>query len=326
MKKYIHIIILLNFIFSYTEIPDLVTKVATTTGNWLKLETGARAVGMAGAQVAAASGVAAVSYNPASIAFINKGQAYFSHTMLYADISHSTFAFGTRLTNTDFFALNLFYVDSGDMVRTEPGFDNGELGMFKMTGLCMRGSYAKILTDRLKVGVSVKYIREKIWLATMQTFAIDIGSNFNTGIYGLILGMSVSNFGPEGSFNGEALNVSVPDSLSASGELARLTNSFPIPMTFRLGLVKEIHINSENKLKLALDGINPVDYTVHANFGAEYSWRNLAFIRVGSHLLHDTASFTFGAGAKINSINIDYALASYGVLDLTHQFGFRFGF
>ena len=57
MKKYIHIIILLNFIFSYTEIPDLVTKVATTTGNWLKLETGARSVGMAGAQVAAASGL-----------------------------------------------------------------------------------------------------------------------------------------------------------------------------------------------------------------------------------------------------------------------------
>lgn len=318
--------ILSSFGFSYTEIPDLVTKVATTTGNWLKLETGARAVGMAGAQVAAASGVAAVSYNPASIAFINKGQAYFSHTMLYADISHSTFAFGTKLTNTDFFGLNLFYVNSGDMVRTEPGLDNGELGVFQMTGLCMRGTYAKILTDRLKVGVSVKYIREKIWEAKMQTFAVDIGSNFDTGIYGLILGMSVSNFGPEGSFKGDALNVGVPDSLSNSGELARLTNSFPVPMTFRAGLVKKIQLNSINKITLAIDGINPIDYTVHANFGAEYSWRDLAFIRVGSHLLHDTASFTFGAGAKINNINIDYALASYGVLDLTHQFGFRFGF
>ena len=42
--------------------------------------------------------------------------------------------------------------------------------------------------------------------------------------------------------------------------------------------------------------------------------------------MHDTASFTIGAGATIKNINIDYALASYGVLDFTHQFGIRFGF
>ena len=65
MRKILLLLILFNYIFSYTEIPDLVTKVATTSGNWLKLETGARAVGMGGAQVAAATGVSAVSYNPA---------------------------------------------------------------------------------------------------------------------------------------------------------------------------------------------------------------------------------------------------------------------
>ena len=31
----------------------------------------------------------------------------------------------------------------------------------------------------------------------MQSFALDIGSNFNTGIYGFVLGMSVTNLGPE---------------------------------------------------------------------------------------------------------------------------------
>ena len=124
-KKILIITVFLNFVFSYTEIPDLVTKVATTAGNWLKLETGARAVGMGGAQVAAASGVSAVSYNPASIAFINKGQVYFSHTSLYADISHSTFAFGTRLTNTDFFGLSIFYVNSGEILKTDAYHPDG---------------------------------------------------------------------------------------------------------------------------------------------------------------------------------------------------------
>ena len=54
---------------TYREIPDVVTKVGTSVGNWLKLETDARAVGMGGAQVAAGEGVSALSYNPASIAF-----------------------------------------------------------------------------------------------------------------------------------------------------------------------------------------------------------------------------------------------------------------
>ena len=325
MRKKIFIIILLNVLFSYTEIPDLVTKVATTAGNWLKLETGARAVGMGGAQVAAASGISAISYNPASIAYIDKNQTYFSHTLLYADISHSTFAYGTKLTNTDFFGLSLFYVSSGEILKTDAYHPDGD-GTFSVTGLCFRSSYAKILTDRLKVGVSVKYIREKIWEADMQTFAVDIGSNFKTGIYGMILGMSVSNFGPEVSFNGDALNVPVADTLSVDGELARLTNSFPIPMTFRVGVSKEILIDEANKLVLAIDGINPVDYTVHVNVGGEYSWRDLAYLRLGSHLLHDTASFTVGGGVKMNNIHVDYALASYGILDFTHQFGIRFGF
>ena len=70
--KYILLVILINICFTqtYREIPDVVTKVATSVGNWLKLETDARAVGMGGAQVAAGEGVSALSYNPASIGLI----------------------------------------------------------------------------------------------------------------------------------------------------------------------------------------------------------------------------------------------------------------
>ena len=55
---------------------DVVTKVATCAANWLKLETGTRAIGMGGAYTAAANGISGVPYNPASIAFINNQQAF----------------------------------------------------------------------------------------------------------------------------------------------------------------------------------------------------------------------------------------------------------
>ena len=54
----------------YRDIPDVVTKVATAAGSFLKLETSARAIGMGGANVASGRGVAGIPYNPSSIGFI----------------------------------------------------------------------------------------------------------------------------------------------------------------------------------------------------------------------------------------------------------------
>ena len=61
--KYILLMVLFNICLTqtYRDIPDVVTKVGTSVGNWLKLETDARAVGMGGAQVAAGEGVSALS-------------------------------------------------------------------------------------------------------------------------------------------------------------------------------------------------------------------------------------------------------------------------
>ena len=68
-----------------------------------------------------------------------------------------------------------------------------------------------MLTDRLKVGFALKYIRESIYPTYMQSFVLDIGSNFDTGIYGFTLGMSVTNLGPEVKFGGEGLEIELTE-------------------------------------------------------------------------------------------------------------------
>jgi len=325
--KCILLILIIGIGYSqYRDIPDVVTKVATTAGNWLKLETGARGVGMAGAMVAAGTGVSAITYNPASIGFVKGSELYYSKTNYLAGISHSSMAYGTQVTPTDFVAFHLFSFNSGKMDVTNAYFPDGTGEEFDVTGLSIRGTYAKILTDRLKFGVSIKYIRETIYTTAMQTFAIDLGSNFDTGIYGIILGMSVSNFGPDVQFSGEGLEQQVADTLSVDGTLSKLTDKFPIPMSFRVGIKKDVFDNSIHKLTVAMDGVNPVDYVVTGNIGLEYSWLETAYVRGGTHLNHDTASFTVGAGIKIGNIFVDYAYADYGILKNTNQFGLRFGF
>jgi len=325
--KRILILIFIGISFSqYRVIPDVVTKVATTSANWLKLETGARGVGMAGAMVAAGEGVSAIPYNPASIGYIKGSELYYSKTNYLVDISHASMAYGTQITPTDFVALHIFTFNSGLMDVTTEDEPDGTGEQFNVTGLSLRGTYAKILTDRLKIGFTVKYIREAIYTTAMQTFAIDLGTNFDTGIYGIILGMSVSNFGPEVQFSGEGIQQKVDQDLSVDESLSKITEKFPIPMSFRLGIKKDILNDEIHKLTFAMDGVNPIDYVVTGNIGLEYSWLETAYVRGGTHLNHDTASFTVGAGIKIGNIFVDYAYANYGILENTNQFGLRFAF
>ena len=331
-----------------SNIPDEVTKVATAAENWLKLETSARAIGMGGAQVAAGQGIDGIPYNPASLGFITGNELYFSKVNYLAGISHNVLSFGTKLSETDYFALHLFFLDSGPIEVTDSQFPLGTGEDYHVRDLAFRITYAKILTDRLKVGLTVKYIREDIYTMYAQTFAVDIGSNFDTGIYGMKLGMSVSNFGPEIQYHGEGLESTVPDTTDPSGAMAKITEKFPLPMTFRLGISNDIigtesyyHVSNTHRLTLAVDGMNPMDYVVTINAGLEYAWRETAFARIGYHFDHDTgvldrgngldeypfAGLSLGAGARISTnglaFTIDYAFVNYGILDFTHQFSIK---
>ena len=172
--------------------PDIVTKVATCAANWLKLETGTRAIGMGGAYTAAAQGISGTPYNPASVAFIDNQQAFLSQTKYLADISYSVLGYGRNMAGTDFLGLHIFALDSGPMDITTVDEPEGTGEQFKMTGICIRGTYARRLTDRLRIGFTGKFIREDIHTAYMQTVAFDVGSNFDTGIFGFVLGMYVT--------------------------------------------------------------------------------------------------------------------------------------
>ena len=314
-------------------IPDIVTKVGTCAGNWLKLETGTRAIGMGGAHVAAGNGIYAAPYNPASIGFVVGSETFWSKSNYIAGITHNVLGYAKQLNATDYAGFHLFYMDSGEMDVTTVEEPNGWGETFKVLGISFRGIYTKILTDRLKVGFAIKYIREQIYTTYMQSFVFDIGSNFDTGIYGVILGMSVSNFGPEVQYHGEGLEISVDPEIDPDSKLSRITEEFPLPLTFRLGIKNDIiGPTSEffnipgSRLTFAMDGINALDYTVYGTMGLEYAWKEMAFVRGGTHLGHDTAGLSLGVGVAYQGITFDYAYVNYGVLNETHQFGIGLAF
>jgi hypothetical protein len=208
------------------ELQDAVTKVGTGGANWLKIPSGTRGIGMGGSQVASGRGLSGAYFNPAAIAYIEGSEAYFSKSNYLAGITHNTLGYGTRLTPTDYFGVHLFYLDSGEMKVTTETSPDGTGEYFNVLDISLRMIYGKQLTDRLRIGCAIKYIRERIFTTHMQSFVFDLGSNFNTGIYGIMLGMSVSNLGLDVQFKGEGLNVPVEE--ATNGALSKITDKCPI--------------------------------------------------------------------------------------------------
>ena len=315
----------------YRDIPDVVTKVATSAANWLKIESGARGIGMGGSQVASGIGVSAIPYNPSSISYLRGDQeVYYSKVNYLAGITHNTIAYGRKMSYSDYIGIHLFYLDSGPIGVTTLWNPDGTGEDYRVTNYAFRLVYARLMTDRLRIGGSIKYIREEIYTMSMQSFLADIGSNFDTGIYGFVLGMSISNFGPEVQYHGTGLQQTVPDTIDVDGRLLRVTDDFPLPLMFRLGLSNDILGKTSifkksdiHRLTVAVDGLYPSDYTVYTCIGLEYGFKDLVFVRGGTHFGHDTAGFSIGLGTMVvagsTKIAVDYAYVDYGILKTTHQ-------
>jgi len=104
-----------------------------------------------------------------------------------------------------------------------------------------------------------------------------------------------------------------------------VTLESPLPITLRLGAAGEVIDTPRHRITLLADGIYPVYGEPYGAFGLQYTLLDLISFRGGYRLDHDTATFSFGAGFQFGLwetvlLNLDYAYADYGDLDVTHLF------
>ena len=305
------------------------SSVGTNAGEWLEIDTGIRSIGMGTAQTASGRGISSTAYNPANLAFLDKQEAFFNRTNYIVGMSHVFMGYATPLSDDEVIGFNIFSFDSGEIDGTEEtGFLNeaGEGGAYKVTNFLAKGLYSINVTDQFKIGASLKYMREDIDDMYMQGIAFDAGVSYALDVFGLVLGSSITNLGPDIKFQGKGLEVVDPD----SGEtIVRATESFSLPTTIRFGVESQLMGNSSESflyndllsLSLAFDGISSVDSYFYSSIGAEFGFSDLLFARAGIYMGHDTKNLSFGLGLKYNWIKIDYAFTDYGILGSTGQFG-----
>jgi hypothetical protein len=144
----------------------------------------------------------------------------------------------------------------------------------------------------------------------------------------------MTNIGTDAKYSGNDLAFQYDANSDVYGDNSALpaeqyTASFPVPITFRVGVSYPWRISPRSRLLFALDALHPADNTESMNVGGEWMWRELFALRAGYQALfqQDTElGLTFGFGLRgdfgDNEYRFDYGWAGHERLDETHRFTF----
>jgi len=308
------------------------SKVGTTIGQALLIEPSARTAAMGNAGVTMFDEVMSAFYNPGAIGRISGHGVQFTHSLWLADIEYNYVAASIRTGDLGNLYLSLTSLNSGEIeVRTvEQEHGTGE--RYTVTNFALGLGFGRQVSDRFSVGAQINYLHETIWHSSMSTVAFNAGTVYCLSENGLRIGASLSNFGVPGNYDGRDLRIlydNNPDRFGDNSSLPAelITESFSLPVFFRVGLGLPVNLNSKNRLLLAVDAFHPSDNTESVSLGAEWTFVDTFSLRGGYQnlFLEDSeVGLTLGAGLNYDfggyMFRFDYGWADYGRLENTQRF------
>ncbi|HOE90597.1 MAG TPA: PorV/PorQ family protein [Candidatus Cloacimonadota bacterium] len=300
-------------------------KTGTASLQFLKLGVDARAIGMGEAYTAVTNDISSVYWNPAGIAQNFDKQIMFSHTNWPADIMHEYVAYSQE-TEYGIFGIHASILHMDDMEVTEEYLFGPTGEKFTSSDVSVGLTYAQAFTDKFSFGITAKYLREDIWDDNINSFAVDLGTLYNTGYKNLTIGMALRNFGPDvkyeidndedGHIDEDPFDLFDNDGDGVVDEDGPETE-FKIPMNFSLGVAMDVFREDNSYWIVSAQLDNCVDRKETWNLGTEYNINNL-YLRAGKQINLDAANWSMGFGVKMptrmGTFNVDYAYTDMGRL------------
>jgi len=194
--------------------------------------------------------------------------------------------------------------------------------------------YGRNITPRFGAGVQLNYLSETIWHSSLHTWTIGVGTSYRVTDGGVTLGASVSNLGTEARYDGRDLAIQYdndPDRYGDNSALPaeQLTDEFPVPILFRVGMSFPRRLSPVSKLLVTVDAFHPSDNSESMSFGWEWYWKEAFALRAGYQnlFLEDsdvglTAGLGIQAGLGRHRFHFDYAWANHLFLQETHRLTF----
>lgn len=316
-------------------------KTGTSAAPMLLIPVGGRDIAMGGATVANSSGIEAVYYNPAGLAWGKKqSEAIFSHMNYIADIGVEYIGVTSNFPGFGSLALTIKSLSIGAIdVTTETNPDGtGETftPSFSTIGL----TYSKAMTDRIAIGLTVNLISEQIDRANASGLGFSFGVQYKNfaNVGGLDLGVAIKNIGPQMQYGGPGLirRGQVDDVLRPSSSYALTASKSELPSIIELGMAYQAKINEQSVINIAGLFQNQNLSDDEYKLGAEFVWDNTLFVRGGFNMSQETLQDsyiygpTFGAGINQNfdglDFTFDYAYRTVEYFDANHVFSVKLGF
>jgi hypothetical protein len=335
-------------------VDDPPTRQGTRGANFQHIGISARANAMAGAVGTSVSGASAWFWNPAGAATTEAFELSAGRQNLYGDlgITQNYAAFSFPLMGGAV-GVSVNSLNSGDIPLTDEAAPFGTLDRgqyFEWTSFAASAGYARRLTDRLDVGGQAKVISEGIIGSRAVWIAADFGTQFRTGLFGIVLSGALQNIGGGAAHDGTILErgVNTNDFARAQTRTKLFTRTIELPTAFRFSIGNDIYGSAESLLgrgsgdhklygEVAIN--DAVDLAVQSAIGVEYGFKNLLFIRGGKKFYNDDRGapgedgFGFGAsggfGVRVpfagRGLRFDYSYTALGDLRDIQVFSLELG-
>lgn len=307
MNKHLLQILILMLILitaSFVWSSDMKDKNGTVGAQFLKISVSARASAMGGAFVALSDDISAIYHNPSGLTRLESFQAMFTMVNLPADIKYQFVAAAMPIqTLKGVVGVYFTNLNSGDMKVTTPMRPLGTGEKFCTSNIAGALTYAVALTNRFSFGLTTKYIGLYSYGFDTHSWAVDIGTLYNTGYRGFHIGARIANFGPD---------------------LKYIDETFPMPVMMEIGTVFNILEMDKYKISAALQGARINDSFENYALGIESKILDLIYLRSGYKWQTDSERYSLGAGFIIpvgrRSINVDYSYTDMHYLENYQRF------
>lgn len=253
---------------------------------FLKFGAGARSIAMGEAFSSISDDATAFIYNPARLNKGIKSNLAIMHNESAQDLKTDFIAVKFPISNKISLGIGFFTSAVTDIeIRNIPG---ASIDKFDSRNLSTGVSMGYLLNPDLSLGLTGKFLYEKIYVDEASGIAFDMGLNYSKKNYSFAF--VVSNL----------------------GSLNELKNqSTKLPASVRFG---GSYLFSKDKFSFifGLDGFKVLNGgRFHVNTGGEAGYKDFLFLRLGYQTEFENKGFTTGIGFKYKTISLDYAFVPY---------------
>jgi len=293
--------------------------------SFLKNDMSPRSMALSGSSVALPGDGFSLYNNPAGAAEAKSLTFATSNLLVGAGINQTLLSSIIPTGEHSNIGISINSLSPGSMeVRTE--FQPEGTGQkFFASNVATGLSFSKELSDQFSLGITMKYIYEKLAQYTNHTATADLGFLYSTDFKDLKFAVLIQNFGGNSSLNGDFLEVNF--NRNAVVELENYT----VPTVFKMGMSLVPWTQDKHSLLVSWQLDHPNDNAENIRLGAEYNYLDLFYVRAGYKVNvagQQYPSFGLGLRSRIGAhpLHINYASNPTNYLGIQHSLGLSFTF